>query len=189
MNESHLVKTPDSVQVIESPFGTQQHPVDLASLGEPVALTEESQSSDDSLTKAINIAAGILGAQYASYYHYDNVSQALIFRKGLGYSVEQLEMLRKLVIRSEDVNNAVRWVGKHCRPLLLSPGTPALRFHRIDPFIYASLWAPAVQAGKLIGVLELASQKKDAFLPGDELFLQSITNCIVPLLIDASLSR
>ncbi|MCP2604668.1 response regulator [Candidatus Aminicenantes bacterium AH-873-B07] len=127
----------------------------------------------DILTKRI---MQILGEDYG-YYHggvFLKEGEHLVikaFASTIGMDKLKVKEGKKLKIGEEGI---VGWVAEHREPLMVNDATKDLRFIQVHESLVAGLAVPIEIEGELLGVLEVESNKKNAFNKEDLELLLSI---------------
>jgi sigma-B regulation protein RsbU (phosphoserine phosphatase) len=118
-------------------------------------------------------------------------SRQVEYRAGSGRQAELLRH-RKLAYSLDDKRGIIPLVARTGQTILANDVTivPAFRHSEISPAITQSeLTVPLIYSGQILGVLDVQSDKLDAFTPGDQATIETLAANIAVALRNANLYR
>lgn len=131
----------------------------LSSLYEIVKAMNSSRSLDDLLDFIISESIKLLGATNGSLLLKEESSDNLNTVTALGESSQILKKFKKIKIGQ----GVIGWVAQHGEPLLAPDVNREPRYIRASRFVKSELAVPLIREGKVIGVLDLNSNRYKKF--------------------------
>jgi len=131
----------------------------LSSLYEIVKVMNSTKRLEDLLHLIISESIKLLGATNGSLLLKEDSSENLVTVTALGESLQTLKKFKKIKIGQ----GVIGWVAQHGEPLLVPDVNEEPRYIKASRFVKSELAVPLIREGKVIGVLDLNSDRYKKF--------------------------
>jgi PAS domain S-box-containing protein len=132
------------------------------------------------------IAMQALRADHGGYFRYDAADRHVHYEFGVGRGSE-IESLRSLEARVGEERGLIGWVAEKRQPLYLQNVKSDPRWVVTDPELNSALWVPIEREDELLGLLSVASIRKNAFTEADQQLLVLLANQVAVSMVNARL--
>lgn len=117
------------------------------------------------------IAMRSVRADRAMFWRYAAESNTLRMQLAIGYPPRLLEDAGFERLALSESYAVETWVAQTRLPLRLNEAQADTRFHIIDPLLHAGIWVPVEHDNRLLGILVVLSEHRNAFTADDERLL------------------
>lgn len=110
-------------------------------------------------------------ADRATFWHYVAETNTLVMQVAVGFPPRLFENAEFDRLTLPEAHAVETWVAQTRLPIRLNDAQADARFRIIDPLLHAGIWVPVEHDNRLLGILVVLSEHRNAFTADDERLL------------------